>query len=63
MNPHPTNSKPTKIGRKHTGEPSEKAKQKKRNAASYKQKIQQAKSKKYHLKVSEYFTGKREYHP
>lgn len=32
-NPHPTRSKPCKIGRKHTGAPSDRIRQKQRNAA------------------------------
>lgn len=63
MNPHPTKSKPSKIGRKHTGAISQKTKQKRHNAASKKQKIKQMKAKKFHSQVAEYFAGKREQHP
>ncbi len=46
-NPHPTKSKPCKIGRKHTQQPSEKRKAKKRRGQEiYQQRVAAAKRRK-----------------
>ncbi len=57
MNPHPTRSKPCKIGRKHTGAPSEKLKQKRRNTSKRHAALQKVKGRKFNEQVKAYFAG------
>lgn len=57
MNPHPTKSKPVKIGRKHTGSPSIKVKAKRAAGFVIQQKINLAKIKRYKKAVSDYHKG------
>lgn len=52
-NPHPTKSKPFKIGRKHTGAKREREK----NGLLFYAKIIQAKAAKYKAKVAAYWRG------
>ena len=54
-NPHPTKSKPVKIGRKHSGAKSEKFKQKRRNRAKRRSEIELALRRKENRIVREYF--------
>lgn len=59
-NPHPTKSKPVKIGRKHSGAKSEKFKQKRRNRLAKRSEIELAKKRKRDQLVRDYFLGLRE---
>lgn len=59
-NPHPTRSKPNKIGRKHTGEKSAREKQKR---AAGLRKFKQIQKVTRSRKVRDYWTGKRDSHP
>lgn len=59
-NPHPTKSKPVKIGRKHSGAKSEKLKQKLRNKAKKAAQIKAAIRRKNAKMVHEYFMGLRD---
>ena len=59
-NPHPTKSKPIKIGRKHSGAKSEKFKQKRRNTAIRNARLKLEKKRKYDRIVRDYFLGLRD---
>lgn len=62
-NPHPTRSKPRKIGRKHTGEPSERVKQARRNTAMRRAALIAGKRRKVKALIHLYFLGELEYLP
>lgn len=62
-NPHPTKSKPIKIGRKHTGARSEKWKQRARNATLHRSKIRRAVIKRYKVQVARFWRGELDTHP
>jgi len=62
-NPHPTRSKPCKIGRKHTGAPREKEKARKRQAQKIHLRIKVARRRKRNAEIAKYFRGERPYHP
>lgn len=59
-NPHPTKSKPIKIGRKHSGAKSEKVKQKRRNTAIRNARLKVELKRKQNRIVREYFLGLRD---
>jgi len=59
-NPHPTKSKPVKIGRKHSGAKSEKFRQKRRNTAKRRNEIKLGLRRKDNRIVREYFLGLRD---
>lgn len=62
-NPHPTNSKPFKIGRKHTGAPSLRAIGRRRSAGIVREKMKLSKYARHKYLVSEFWSGKLERHP
>jgi len=62
-NPHPTRSKPIKIGRKHTGAPSSRVKGRRQSATLAAQKIKAAKIRKFKLQVRAFWAEKRENFP
>ena len=57
-NPHPTKSKPCKIGRKHTGAPSDKAKQRRQRGLRLNLEIKLAKRRKQKHAIADYYDGK-----
>lgn len=63
MNPHPTRSKPCKIGRKHTGQKRQKAKQKRLRGMQVYEKLKIARKRKYDAKVAMYFRNEIPLHP
>ena len=62
-NPHPTKSKPNKIGRKHTKQPSQRIKDKRKAGKKRFSQIKSAKALKYKERVSKYWNGELESHP
>lgn len=62
-NPHPTNSKPIKIGRKHTGELGIRAKGRKTSLQHRANKQKNIMIRKWKDQVAEYYRGERENYP
>lgn len=62
-NPHPTKSKPCKIGRKHTKTPGIRQKGRAKSSAIKANAIKLAKIKKYKAQVSAFWRGERDDHP
>jgi hypothetical protein len=62
-NPHPTKSKPVKIGRKHTGQKSARAKQRQSNGAKTRQQIEDAQYRKLKAAINDYWAGRRDDYP
>ena len=56
-NPHPTKSKPCKIGRKHTNAPSDKAKQRRQRGLRLNLEIKLAKRRKKKHAITDYYAG------
>ena len=56
-NPHPTKSKPCKIGRKHTGADSTRVRERKRRAKAITQAQNDAKDRKRRNKIAAYWRG------
>lgn len=63
LNPHPTKSKPCKIGRKHTGAPSSREKGRRRRNALQLQKQRNGLIQKWNRKVAEFWAGERDEFP
>jgi hypothetical protein len=62
-NPHPTKSKPCKIGRKHTNAPSARVKAKKAKSIAARIKIKNGKNKKKKQSIAAYYRGEIENFP
>ena len=62
-NPHPTKSKPIKIGRKHTGAKSLRHKGRIASAAKQRHKIEAIRHRKFKAQVSAFWRGERENYP
>ena len=63
MNPHPSKSKPVKIGRKHTGAPSLRAKGRRASSAIKHHRNQINKYRKYKARVAAFWRGELETYP
>ena len=63
MNPHPTKSKPYKIGRKHTGALSVRKKQELVTKLKKSNEIKLSKLRKHKEKVSAFWSGQLDKHP
>jgi hypothetical protein len=63
MNPHPTRSKPCKIGRKHTGARRAKDKQRRLNGLKAFEKLKIARRRARNKKIAAYFRGDIATHP
>jgi hypothetical protein len=63
VNPHPTKSKPVKIGRKHTGAPSLRVKGRRASSAIKHRKNQNNEFRKYKSRVSAFWRGELETYP
>jgi hypothetical protein len=62
-NPHPTKSKPIKIGRKHTGAASTRVRQRRADAARAYATIKEGLRRRFHERVRQYFAGARDNYP
>lgn len=63
MNPHPTKSKPIKIGRKHTGAPSLRVRGRRTSQALRNRKSQVAAHRLFKGRVAAYYRGELETYP
>lgn len=62
-NPHPTKSKPCKIGRKHTGAPSIRVNAKKQKALKIQRAIQKNQAKRLKNLIASYWRGEIDIYP